>query len=178
MESNYQREEVKRMRDNIGDLRGKLGDLENKNALLEKEVQNLNYQVRGCPRSRWRRMPEGTRFASSSTTINDSTRWPSTTATPPSAECARSARLWWVCAILPRSSHELRPPSHVWDDEGCCLNRLGIRSCCPLLKLMSTISSNVYYLQVAELQALLDTKQMLDAEIAIYRKMLEGEESR
>lgn len=45
MESNYQREEVKRMRDNIGDLRGKLGDLENKNALLEKEVQSLNYQV-------------------------------------------------------------------------------------------------------------------------------------
>lgn len=45
VESNYQREEVKRMRDNIGDLRGKLGDLENKNALLEKEVQNLNYQL-------------------------------------------------------------------------------------------------------------------------------------
>lgn len=45
MESSYQREEVKRMRDNIGDLRGKLGDLEAKNALLEKEVQNLNYQV-------------------------------------------------------------------------------------------------------------------------------------
>lgn len=45
MEASYQREEVKRMRDNIGDLRGKLGDLEAKNALLEKEVQNLNYQV-------------------------------------------------------------------------------------------------------------------------------------
>jgi intermediate filament protein if len=31
---------------------------------------------------------------------------------------------------------------------------------------------------VAELQTLLDTKQMLDTEIAIYRKMLEGEETR
>jgi intermediate filament protein if len=31
---------------------------------------------------------------------------------------------------------------------------------------------------VAELQALLDTKRMLDTEIAIYRKMLESEESR
>jgi len=31
---------------------------------------------------------------------------------------------------------------------------------------------------VAELQALLDTKQILDAEIAIYRKMLESEEHR
>jgi intermediate filament protein if len=31
---------------------------------------------------------------------------------------------------------------------------------------------------VSELQSLLDTKQMLDTEIAIYRKMLEGEESR
>jgi len=33
-------------------------------------------------------------------------------------------------------------------------------------------------LLVGELQALLDTKQMLDSEIAIYRKMLEGEETR
>jgi len=31
---------------------------------------------------------------------------------------------------------------------------------------------------ISELQTLLDTKRMLDAEIAIYRKMLEGEESR
>uniref|UniRef100_A0A914YXP3 IF rod domain-containing protein n=1 Tax=Panagrolaimus superbus TaxID=310955 RepID=A0A914YXP3_9BILA len=31
---------------------------------------------------------------------------------------------------------------------------------------------------MAELQALLETKQMLDAEIAIYRKMLESEENR
>src|SRR4051812_14275695 len=44
-DGNVQREEVKRMRDNIGDLRGKLADLENKNAQLEKELQNLNYQV-------------------------------------------------------------------------------------------------------------------------------------
>ena len=31
---------------------------------------------------------------------------------------------------------------------------------------------------MSELQLLLDTKQTMDAEIAIYRKMLEGEESR
>ncbi|KAK6734364.1 hypothetical protein RB195_017878 [Necator americanus] len=104
MESNYQREEVKRMRDNIGDLRGKLGDLENKNALLEKEVQNLNYQ------------------------LNDDQR-----------------------------QYEM-----ALNDRDATLRRM--REECQTL--------------VAELQALLDTKQMLDAEIAIYRKMLEGEESR
>ncbi|VDL76879.1 unnamed protein product [Nippostrongylus brasiliensis] len=104
MESNYQREEVKRMRDNIGDLRGKLGDLENKNALLEKEVQNLNYQL----------------------------------------------------------SDDQRQYEMALNDRDATLRRM--REECQTL--------------VAELQALLDTKQMLDAEIAIYRKMLEGEESR
>ncbi|TMS33154.1 hypothetical protein L596_000926 [Steinernema carpocapsae] len=104
MESNYQREEVKRMRDNIGDLRGKLGDLENKNALLEKEVQNLNYQ------------------------LND----------------------------------DQRQYEQALNDRDATLRRM--REECQTL--------------VAELQALLDTKQILDAEIAIYRKMLEGEESR
>jgi len=104
MESGYQREEVKRMRDNIGDLRGKLGDLENKNALLEKQVQELNYQ------------------------LNDDQRQYET----------------------------------ALNDRDATLRRM--REECQTL--------------VAELQALLDTKQMLDAEIAIYRKMLEGEESR
>jgi len=92
------------MRDNIGDLRGKLGDLENKNALLEKEVQQLNYQ------------------------LNDDQRQYET----------------------------------ALNDRDATLRRM--REECQTL--------------VAELQALLDTKQMLDAEIAIYRKMLEGEESR
>ncbi|KAI6197480.1 hypothetical protein M3Y94_01229200 [Aphelenchoides besseyi] len=104
MDSNYQREEVKRMRDNIGDLRGKLGDLESKNAQLEKDVQNLNYQ------------------------LNDDQR---------QYEAALNER----DAQLRRMKDEVQS-------------------------------------LVAELQALLDTKQMLDAEIAIYRKMLEGEESR
>ncbi|KAF8362398.1 ifb-1, partial [Pristionchus pacificus] len=104
MESTYQRDEVKRMRDNIGDLRGKLGELENKNALLEKEVQQLNYQ------------------------LNDDQRQ-------------------YEAAL---------------NDRDATLRRM--REECQTL--------------VAELQALLDTKQMLDAEIAIYRTMLEGEESR
>ncbi|CAD6193756.1 unnamed protein product [Caenorhabditis auriculariae] len=104
MESNYQREEVKRMRDNIGDLREKLGGLENKNALLEKEVQNLNYQL----------------------------------------------------------TDDQRQYEAALNDRDATLRRM--REECQTL--------------VAELQALLDTKQMLDAEIAIYRKMLEGEESR
>ncbi|EFO91433.1 hypothetical protein GCK72_006116 [Caenorhabditis remanei] len=104
MESNFQRDEVKRMRDNIGDLRGKLGDLEGKNAILEKEVQNLNYQL----------------------------------------------------------ADDQRQYETALNDRDATLRRM--REECQTL--------------VAELQALLDTKQMLDAEIAIYRKMLEQEESR
>lgn len=104
MESNYQREEVKRMRDNIGDLRGKFGDLENRNSHLEKEVQTLNYQL----------------------------------------------------------TDDQRQYEQALNERDATLRRL--KDECQQL--------------VAELQSLLDTKQMLDAEIAIYRKMLEGEESR
>uniref|UniRef100_A0A1I7SW94 Intermediate filament tail domain protein n=1 Tax=Bursaphelenchus xylophilus TaxID=6326 RepID=A0A1I7SW94_BURXY len=104
MDSNYQREEVKRMRDNIGDLRGKLADLENKNAQLEKEVQNLQYQLADDQRQYEQALNE------------------------------RDAQ-------LRRMKDEVQS-------------------------------------LVQELQGLLDTKQMLDAEIAIYRKMLEGEEHR
>ncbi|CAD5212111.1 unnamed protein product [Bursaphelenchus okinawaensis] len=104
MDSNYQREEVKRMRDNIGDLRQKLADLENKNAQLEKEVQNLQYQLADDQRQYEQALNE------------------------------RDAQ-------LRRMKDEVQS-------------------------------------LVQELQGLLDTKQMLDAEIAIYRKMLEGEEHR
>ncbi|KIH57869.1 intermediate filament tail domain protein, partial [Ancylostoma duodenale] len=131
MESNYQREEVKRMRDNIGDLRGKLGDLENKNALLEKEVQNLNYQNAVCLQ------------------LNDDQR---------QYEMALNDR----DATLRRMREECQT-----------LVGLGFLEFLPQDK-----RGEACFLQVAELQALLDTKQMLDAEIAIYRKMLEGEESR
>ncbi|KFD56334.1 hypothetical protein M514_02789 [Trichuris suis] len=123
MESNYQREEVKRMRDHMQDLRGKLADLEGKacseifengthlfnsnclqNVMLEKQVQELNHQLEDDQRQY-------------EMALND-----------------RDAQL-----------RKMREECHAL---------------------------------VSELQALLDTKQMLDAEIAIYRKMLEGEESR
>jgi intermediate filament protein if len=104
MESNFQREEIQRLRGNIGDIRAKLGDLEGKNALLEKQVQELTYQLEDDQRQ----------YESA---LNDRE--------------AQARKMREECQAL-----------------------------------------------VAELQALLDTKQMLDTEIAIYRKMLEGEESR
>jgi intermediate filament protein if len=104
MESNFQREEVTRLRGNVGDLREKLGDLEAKNAILEKQVQELTYQ------------------------LDDDQRQ-------------------YEAALNEREA-QLRKE----------------REQCQAL--------------IAELQALMDTKQMLDTEIAIYRKMLEGEENR
>ncbi|VDN01708.1 unnamed protein product [Thelazia callipaeda] len=102
MEANYQREEVKRMRDNIGDLRGKL-------------VQNLNNQ-----------------------------------------------NFFVILNTKSELNDDQRQYETALNDRDATLRRM--REECQTL--------------VAELQALLDTKQMLDAEIAIYRKMLEGEESR
>lgn len=122
MEQNFQREETRRMRDHIQDLRGKLADLESKvnpafstrlsskiqdffqNMMLEKQVQELNYQIEDDQRQ-------------------------------------------YEAALNDRDA-QLRK----------------MREECQAL--------------VAELQALLDTKQILDAEIAIYRKMLESEEHR
>ncbi|CAJ0933780.1 unnamed protein product, partial [Mesorhabditis belari] len=104
MEQGYAKEEVKRLRTQLGDLRGKLGDLEGRNSLLEKQIQELNYQLEDDQRS-------------------------------------------YESALNDRDS-QIRK----------------MREECQAL--------------MVELQMLLDTKQTLDAEIAIYRKMLEGEENR
>lgn len=104
METNFQREETKRMRDNIQDLRGKLTDYESKNIMLEKQLQELSHQL----------------------------------------------------------DDDQRQYEAALNDRDAQLRRM--REECHTL--------------VAELQALLDTKQILDAEIAIYRKMLESEENR
>lgn len=104
MEQSYAKDEIKRLRVQLGDLRGKLADLEGRNSLLEKQVEELNYQLEDDQRS-------------------------------------------YEAALNDRDS-QIRK----------------IRDECQAL--------------MVELQMLLDTKQTLDAEIAIYRKMLEGEEDR
>lgn len=104
MEQGYQKEEVKRLRLQLGDLRGKLGDLESRNAMLERQVQDLSYQLEDDQRQ-------------------------------------------YEAALNDRDA-QIRK----------------MREECQAL--------------MVELQMLLDTKQTLDAEIAIYRKMLEGEENR
>jgi intermediate filament protein if len=104
MEQGYQKEEVKRLRGQLGDLRGKLGDLESRNSLLERQVQELSYQLEDDQRQ-------------------------------------------YEAALNDRDA-QIRK----------------MREECQAL--------------MVELQMLLDTKQTLDAEIAIYRKMLEGEENR
>jgi intermediate filament protein if len=88
----------------LGDLRGKLSDLESRNALLERQVQELTYQLEDDQRQ-------------------------------------------YEAALNDRDA-QIRK----------------MREECQAL--------------MVELQMLLDTKQTLDAEIAIYRKMLEGEENR
>uniref|UniRef100_A0A914HWT3 Intermediate filament protein n=1 Tax=Globodera rostochiensis TaxID=31243 RepID=A0A914HWT3_GLORO len=104
LEQNYAKEEVKRLRTQLGDLRGKLADLEGRNSLLERQVEELAYQLEDDQRA-------------------------------------------YESALNDKDSQirKLR-------DEAQAL--------------------------MLELQMLLDTKQTLDAEIAIYRKMLEGEEDR
>ena len=101
MENDYQKDELKRLRNQLGELRGKLADLEGRNAMLERQIQELNYQIEDDQRA---------------------------------YEDALNAK-----------DAEIRK----------------MREECQAL--------------MVELQMLLDTKQTLDAEIAIYRKMLEGE---
>lgn len=45
MEQGYTKEEMKRLRVQLGDLRGKLADLEGRNSLLEKQIEELRYQI-------------------------------------------------------------------------------------------------------------------------------------
>ena len=118
MEQGYQKDELKRLRQQLTDLRGKLGDLEGRvrhegkhmektqfqhiqNALLEKQIQELNYQLEDDQRA-----------------YEDALN----------AKDAQIKKMRDECQAL-----------------------------------------------MVELQMLLDTKQTLDAEIAIYRRMLEGE---
>uniref|UniRef100_A0A9J2PG27 Intermediate filament protein ifa-1 n=1 Tax=Ascaris lumbricoides TaxID=6252 RepID=A0A9J2PG27_ASCLU len=103
MEQGYAKEEVKRLRTQLTDLRGKLADLESRNSLLEKQIQELNFQLEDDQRS-------------------------------------------YEAALNDRDA-QIRK----------------MREECQAL--------------MVELQMLLDTKQA-NAEIAIYRKMLEGEENR
>uniref|UniRef100_A0A914N882 Intermediate filament protein n=1 Tax=Meloidogyne incognita TaxID=6306 RepID=A0A914N882_MELIC len=169
MESNYQREEVKRMRDNIGDLRGKFGDLENKNSQLEKEVQTLNYQLTDDQRQYEQALNE---------------------------RDATLRRLKDECQQLVAELQSLLDTKQMLDAEIAIYrkmlegeeSRVGLRQMVEQSKLyeqaLNERDATLRRLKdecqqlVAELQSLLDTKQMLDAEIAIYRKMLEGEESR
>ncbi|PAV64777.1 hypothetical protein WR25_26264 isoform A [Diploscapter pachys] len=104
MEQNYAREEVKRLRTTLSDMRGKLADLEGRNMLLEKQIQDLQFQMEEDMRSY-------------ETALND--------------------------------------------------RDVGINKMKEECKVM-----------IVELQMLIDTKQTLDAEIAIYRNMLEGVENR
>jgi intermediate filament protein if len=101
MEQGYQKDELKRLRQQLTDLRGKLGDLEGRNSLLEKQIQELNYNLEDDQRA-----------------YEDALN----------AKDAQIRKMRDECQAL-----------------------------------------------MVELQMLLDTKQTLDAEIAIYRKMLEGE---
>lgn len=104
MESNFQREEVTRLRTQINTSREKLSDLETRNATLEKQVRDMTYQLEDEQRQ-------------------------------------------YEAALNDRDAQ--------------------------VRKMREEASALMY-----ELQSLLNTKQTLDAEIAIYRKMLEGEESR
>jgi intermediate filament protein if len=101
---NAYRDEAKRVRDQLENTRDKLGELDDKNAMLEKQVQELTYQL----------------------------------------------------------SDDQRQYESALNDRDLQIRRM---------------REEVHSLMM-ELQALMDTKQSLDAEIAIYRRMLEGEESR